>query len=342
MKRLAGLLAVMGTALAIAACGEEPASEAESAGQGAAAGNLESVTVRTAYQFNAYDIPLVVAKAKGFYEKRGLDVTVGQGTGSSATIATVASGRDDFGATDMGTTVTAIANQDVPVKTVGVYLQKTPMGFIHKGDDFDVSQLPDRTVISSAGAAELTILPAVLERAGLSMDDINVRLVNIQSRVPLLLRTSDAVLLGFATGDLLRAQIQDESIGYESYTDHGIQVYGIGLIANRRTIESEPDKVRAFVEATTEGWQYTLDNPEESIDLALEEFPDVDRELLERGLEVVADDQVHTEATADLPLGVSAEEDWKAMTGLLTDLGVLKKEKPLDDYYTNEFATAGS
>ena len=338
MKLVSAVVAVIALVIATGAgCGSDEPSGGASGG--AASGETKRVTVRTAYQFNAYDIPLAVAKEKGFYEKRGLDVNIALGSGSSATVATVASGRDDFGSTDMGTTVTSIANQDVPVKTIGVYLQKTPQGFINKGD-FDVTDLPNRTLISSAGAAELTILPAVLESAGLTMDDINVRLVNIQSRVPLFLKTPDAVLLGFATGDLLRAQLEDPSVGYDSYANHGIQVYGIGLIASQQKIDSDPETVEAFVQGTTEGWQYTLDNPEESIDIAIKQFPDVDRKLLEEGLNVVLDDQVHTEATAGEPLGVSAESDWKAMIDLLTDLKVLKASKPLDSYYTNEFAAA--
>lgn len=341
MKLMPAVLAVAVIATAGTGCGGEESTGA-AGGEPAPSKPLEAVTVRTAYQFNAYDIPLAVAKEQGFYEKQGLDVTVALGTGSSATIATVAGGRDDFGSTDMGTTVTAIANQDVPVKTIGVYLQKTPMGFIYKGDGFSVKDLPNRTVISSAGAAELTILPAVLKQAGLSEDDVKIRLVNIQSRVPLLLKTPDAVLLGFATGDLLRAQLKDPSIGYDSYLNHGIQVYGIGLIAGQRLIDSDPDKVRSFVTATSEGWQYMLDHPEEAIDIAVKAFPDVDRELLQKGMDVILDDQVHTEATAGMPLGQSAESDWKAMVDLLTDLGVLTSEKPLDRYFTNEFIDGAS
>jgi len=303
---------------------------------------LTDVTVRTAFRFNAYDMPFSVGIAKGFYEDAGLNVTLAQGEGSSSTIQTVASGADDFGGADASAGVLAISNEDVPIKYLSVLLQKTPQGFIHTpGADWsDPESLRDMILVSSAGSAELTVLPAILQQYDMTMDDIGeVRLVDFQSRIPVFLETGDeGVIIGFATGDLIRARSQNPDLLYDSWANYGVQVFSIGIITNTSMIENNPDIVRAFVEGTTRGYQYALDNPEEAVSLSVEMVEDVDEELLREGLKVIIEgEEYQTDRSAGMVVGTTDDADWVSMLELYESLGSIETVKPTSEYYTNEF-----
>lgn len=346
--RWLAVLAVI--ALIAAACGDDDVTTT-TAGVTTTAGatttaapqlEMTDVNVRTAFRFNAYDMGYTVAKAKGFYEEVGLNVTIDQGQGSSATIQTVASGADDFGGADAGTAVRAISNEDVPIRFLAVHLQKTPMGFIHTpGSPWaGPESLKDLILVSSAGSGELAILPAIYEQYDMTEDDVKeIRLVDFQSRIPVFLEAGDeGIIVGFATGDLLRARAVNPDVIYDAFSNYNIHSFSVGIIANTSMIENNPNTVRAFVEATTRGLQYALDNPDEAVQLSLGLIPDVSGDLLTAGINVMLDGKEYvTPASEGLVLGTTVDADWTAMLELYQGLGSLDTIKPLSEYYTNEY-----
>ena len=354
LTRVMTILAVF--ALVAAACGSDEADSTTAATEAVtttaapttmAAPELEKVTVRTPFAFNAYDMAYSMGVAKGFCEENGLDVTIELGSGSGAVIQTVASRQDDFAGVDGGVAMQAISNEDVPVKFLAVHLQKAPMGFITRPETpwVDPTSFVDNdlVMISSAGSGELTLLPAILEQYGLTMDDIELQLVDFQSRIPVWLEQGDrGVIVGFATGDLLRARAEVPDAEYDSYANYDIKSYSVGVMTHTAMIDERPELVSAFVDCVTRGYQYALDNPEEAVRLSVEMFEDVSPDLLTGGINVIIDSREYeTDATAGLVLGTMAESDWAEMAALYERLGAIDEAKPTDRYYTNEFLPSG-
>lgn len=307
-------------------------------GTPAATAQVTKVSVRTDFRFNGYVAPLALALSRGYYRDEGLDVEIGQGQGSGITIQTIASGVDTFGLADSATAMLAIA-RDIPIKVVSVYNQTAVSGFIYNpssGFDGKIQSLRGRIIISSPGAAELTLLNPSLASGGMSTKDVDLRLVELNARVPLFLRTPDALLMGFATGDLLRVRTQMPNAAYTPFADYGIVTYGTGIIASDATIRSRPDVVRRFVAATTKGWQAAVADQAAAVEAGLKLFPDVDRQLLTEGLRVSIERQLHTPATMGKPLGWTADSDWTAMSETLQKYANMTA-KPPSAFYTNDF-----
>src|SRR6478752_4269823 len=63
--------------------------------------------VRLDFIIGGKHAPWYVALEKGFYSKRGLNVTIQASTGSADTVRTIASGGADFGFADIGTSIVA-------------------------------------------------------------------------------------------------------------------------------------------------------------------------------------------------------------------------------------------
>lgn len=299
----------------------------------------EKVVLRTDYKFNGYVAPLALALEKGFYKEVGLDVSIEQGQGSGTTVQTVGSGADLFGLADSATMVLGKTAQNIPVKLLAVYTQTATMGLIYHADsDFngDLATVKGKVVISSAGAADLRLLDPALASAGLSQSDVQIQLVDTNARVPLFLQTPGAFLTGFATGDLLRVRSKEPGAKYVPYADYGVIAYGTGLIASESTIEGKPDLVKKFVAASQKGWEEAVKDPEAAVAASLKLYPDLDAKLLTDGLKIALEQQLHTPATKDHPIGWTDEGDWASMLEVLKKYANLSPLAP-SAYYTNHF-----
>jgi NitT/TauT family transport system substrate-binding protein len=306
----------------------------------ASAQQLTNVVLRTDFRFNGYVTPLALALDRGYYRDDGLNVEIGQGQGSGITIQTVASGVDTFGLADSATAMLAIASRDIPIKLVSVYNQTAVSGFIYNPDsgfDGKIQGLRGRIIISSPGAAELTLLNPSLASGGMTTNDVDLRLVELNARVPLFLTTPGALLMGFATGDLLRVRSQLPNAAYTPFASYGVITYGTGIITSDSTIRTRPDVVRKFVAATAKGWRAAIADQAAAVQAGLKLFPDVDRQLLAEGLRVSIEQQLHTPATIGKPLGWTAESDWSSMSRTLQQYAKMPA-KPPSAFYTNDFA----
>jgi NitT/TauT family transport system substrate-binding protein len=302
-----------------------------------------AAVLRTDFKFNGYVAPFALGLQRGYYRDAGIDLTIEQGQGSTTTVQTVASGGDTFGLADVNTLIKAVAAQNVPVKAAAVYLQKVPTGVIAlpaAGYDGTVQGLRGRPVISSPGNAELTYLDASLAAAGMTRNDVDLRLVDTNARIPTFLRTPGAVLLGFSTGDLLRVQIEAPDATYKSFEDFGITSYGTGLIVADKTAEADPDLVKGFVTASRKAWQDAIADPKAAVDAALALYPDLDRGLIDKGLQVAVQTLLTTPRTKGKPLGATDQQDWTDMLKLLRDYAGLQGSSDPTAYHLQEFDNA--
>lgn len=328
------LAVVIGASIALTACAGPPGDSNQNGDE-----DLRKVVIRTDYMFNGYVTPYALALERGYFEEEGLDVSIEIGQGSATTVQTVASGQDQFGIADSGTVVKAISNEGIPVKVVSVHLQQIPMGFIHKPENAvkTPDDVAERVIVSSAGAAELSLLPAITSQAGIDVKSLETQLVGAESRIAQFLNTKNAVLLGFATGDYLRAKAEDPSITYTSYATFGLSAYGTGLITHANTIATDPDLVEKVVRAVQRGWADAVDDPEAAVAAGMKIQPDADEGLLLEGLQVAIDELLHTKRTEGKPLGWTSDEDWKDMLEMFHEYAGMAKPKDISEYYSNEF-----
>ena len=305
----------------------------------AGAQQLTQVTLRTDYKVNGYVGVFALAGERGFYREQGLNVEIGEGQGSSTTVQTVAVGDDTFGLADATALVLGISARDIPVKAVSVYSQTGIQGFAYHPDsgwDGEIDKMRGKVLISSAGAAELTLVPAILATAGMTMNDIDLQLTDPAARIPLFIRTPDSFMGGYATGDVLRIKLKMPNVGYVPFSKYGIATFGTSLITKNKTIQENPELVRKFVAASAKGWAVAIKDPEAAVQAAMKLFPASDPVLLREGLKTMIAEQLHTPASADKPIGWAAESDWSAMLDLLKKYSNVKP-KELASYYTNDF-----
>ena len=122
-KTLCAILATICTT-AVAA-GFPPHSEAQS----------KKVVVQLAWVVGGLHAGFFVAKEKGFYASKGLDVAINRGFGSGDTAKVVATGTAHFGEVNVPTAIIS-RGKELPLTVIGVIIGKAPesiLSFADKG-----------------------------------------------------------------------------------------------------------------------------------------------------------------------------------------------------------------
>lgn len=308
--------------------GSDPAAPAE----------LTNLTMRFDYLLNAYSVPFLVAQEKGFFANHGLEVEFSEGKGSSGTAQAVGQGQFDFGLADAGA-IAATISKGAPIKTVAGVLGQNTQGLVFISDKVSITSVADLKGKRGGyfqGAGSFTLLQALKGVSNLTDDDIIVRLMDGNARIPALLEGQVDFIGGTVDGDYLRALGANPAAKFISMYDLGLQLQGMSVVAHNDKIANQPDVVRAFVAASAEGWKYALENKEEAAEIAVKYFPEAQQERMLEGLKL-DEDFLTTPNTEGKPFGWMSDTDWQVTVDVMHKYGGLENPLPLSEYFTNDF-----
>jgi ABC-type nitrate/sulfonate/bicarbonate transport system substrate-binding protein len=121
-----------------------------------------------------------------------------------------------------------------------------------------------------------------------------------------------------------------EIIGPE---DWGVTMYADVIVTTVDNINNNPKQVRSFVEATLKGWQYAIENEEETVDIIMNYAIDSSRSHQQNML-ASSIPLIHT---GDSRLGVMEPKVWENMITILSNNNIIETEVKIEDIFTNEF-----
>jgi NitT/TauT family transport system substrate-binding protein len=241
------------------------------------------ITIRLDFIVGGNHAPWFVAWDKGFYTKRGLNVTIQPGTGSADTIRTIAAGGADVGFANVSTAIVG-RSRGTPIVSVAQlgYIAVT----ILWREETDIKTLKDlegKSWAISPGQAQWFLLPALAR-----INNFNFKSIRIEETAPplqpaaLLAKKTDFITMFRASNDEvaeMNASKQGVRLKRIHMRDSGLDIYGSALIAKEEDLKRRPEMIRAYVEATMEGLRYTRDNQEEALRILLKLKPELNKEL---------------------------------------------------------------
>jgi len=241
------------------------------------------VTIRLDFIVGGNHAPWFVASEKGFYAKRGLNVSIQPGTGSADTIRTIASGGADVGFANVSTAVVG-RSRGTPIVSVAQlgYIAVTVL-WREETDIKTLKDLEGKSWAISPGQAQWFLLPALAK-----INNVDFASIKVQETAPplqpaaLLAKKADFITMFRASNDEvadMAAAKQGIRIKRIHMRDAGLDIYGSALIAKEEDIKRRPEMIRAYVEGTMEGLRYTRDHQEEALGILLKLKPELDREL---------------------------------------------------------------
>lgn len=282
-------------------------------------------------------IPLMVAREKGFFGDAGLDVEFRQGQGSSSTAQTVAQGTYDMGHVNLTTAAQNIA-KDVPIKSVATIAPKGASALVFKAGKINsVEDLKGKKIGSTAAGSDAQILPAFLEKNDIAMSDVQI--VNLPGDAKLGALLSDQIDVVSGDGYYYQALAAERGIELDQlvFGDYQANSIGYGLIANEEFIANHPDRIKRFVAAALKGYEYTDANIDEAIDIYKDVSQTGQADETVRKVLTGFLDLIKSGPDAENPYsGRNEPEVWRSTIDILTRFGGLESEKDQQEYWTNE------
>ena len=241
------------------------------------------IVIRLDFIIGGNHAPWFVAWEKGFYAKRGLNVTIQPGTGSADTIRAIASGGADVGFANVSTAIVGRSRGAAVVSVAQLgYIAVTVLW----REDTNIKTLKDlegKSWAISPGQAQWYLMPALARINGLDFKSIKIH----ETAPPLqpaalVAKKADFITMFRASNDEV-AELASVKQGIRLKRIHmrdvGLDIYGSALIVKEEDIKRRPEVIRAYVEATMEGLKYTRDHQDEALGILLKHKPELDKEL---------------------------------------------------------------
>jgi NitT/TauT family transport system substrate-binding protein len=338
-KRL--FLGLAAATLALSACA--PSTD-EGGGDGAPKpqGGGEKVTLTLNWVPYGEHAPFYYGLQQGFYADEGIDLEIKPGNGSGTTIQAVAQNQTTFGWADTPPLLKGIA-EGMPVKSVGVFLQKGPasLEFLSDQNIKEPKDLKGKTVGGTPGDAMYATFPAWLKANGLTETDVQVVNMDPANKIAQLAEGQVDAIMGFFhdQGPTIEAKT-GKQVDHLLFADSGLNMLGTGIVVNNETLTNKSELVAKFVRATQKSWaQAVKDVPgaaKAMVELAENEPPE---KVLTQQLEL-ADPLLQLDS-AGAP-GVNTDEQWQGTIDLMAQYAALKNPGAPSSYWDGSYAKDGS
>ncbi len=313
------------------------------AGQALAQPKLEKFPFRLNWTLYGEHAPFFVARDKGFYAQEGIEVEIQEGSGSTTVSQLVASNNSPVAYVDAATMMRGISN-GMPIRSVGVTLQESPMAFIYRADAARPTKIADikgSRIAMTAGDASLAIFTAFMGKLGMKMEDVQVITVaNPQGKEQAVLNKQADALLGYFMDQGPRMQLQTGvKMGWTRLYDMaGVTTLSSAIIVNNNWVKDakNQDLLRRFLRASQRGWQHSFDNRAEAAEIFRKVAPVFTQEIALLEVEGTMS-IIRTERTKGRAIGVTDIGDWRDTQDLLAKFAKLNPQADLNTYFTNEY-----
>ena len=231
--------------------------------------------------------PLLMALDRGWYADAGLDVAMDTGKGSREAIPRVADGSNwQLGSSDINSLIKfQDQNPDLAPVAVMMIYNAPPFAIIGRKSlgVMAPKDLEGRILGAPAPDGAYAQWKAFVKANGIDASRVTIENVGFPVREPMLAAGKVDAITGYSFSSFINLKakgVGEDDISLILMREHGLDLYGNVIIANRDFAKSNPDAVKAFVAATVRGFQETAKDPESAVKHVLN-HNDVAREAVE-------------------------------------------------------------
>lgn len=273
------------------------------------------------------------ALKEGYYEDAGLDVLIRPIDPSTSSVDHVLKGSAQYGVSDASIVLSRLKGADVVI--AAPIFQYSPLGLLtlEKSQILSPRVLKDKRIMYQKNVDD-AVLAALFMEAGIKEADFEYVEHNFD----------DAALISDQPVAAMSAYSSDQPFYYKergiptkfiSPSSYGIDFYGDILFVKESYLESNPDEVAAFREASLRGWEYALRNKEEMVLWILENL-DTDKTKAHLMFEAQETERVVLPDVIDL--GSYSESRIQRIADIYHRLGLVDGEESLNGIYFEEYS----
>lgn len=295
---------------------------------------LKKVSVVLDWTPNTNHTGLYVAKDKGYFEEEGLDVEIIT-PGETGADQLVASGKAEFGVSYQEG-ITQARVQGVPLVSIAAIIQHNTSGFaspaeknIKSPKDFE-----GKTYGGWGSPVEKAVMSSLMNLEKKDVEKVNFVNMGDTDFFTAVKRDIDFAWIYYGwTG--IEAELRGETLNMIYLTDYTdkLDYYTPVLSTSEKMIDEHSDTVKAFVKASSKGYEFAIDNPEEAANILLKAVPDLDSDLVKASQEWLSPRYQDDAAQ----WGEQKLEVWENYANWMYDNKLLEKKLDSSKAFTNDF-----
>jgi NitT/TauT family transport system substrate-binding protein len=223
--------------------------------------------------------PFLLAKAKGYFDQEGVDVTIDVGNGSAGAIQRLASGAYDMGFADLSTLIEFLGNNPNLPRPQAVYMvhERNPNALfaMKKSGIAKPADLKGKKISGPVFSSTRKTWPLFARATGLKVDDVAWQNVAPDMVEQVVVKGDVQVGSGFPTQLQIynRLGVKNEDMVTIKYADYGVDLYGNAVLASARFIAEQPNAVAAFLRGFNRGLKEVIADPAASMRYVKERNP---------------------------------------------------------------------
>jgi NitT/TauT family transport system substrate-binding protein len=273
-----------------------------------AAGAAESVNLILNWTPTADHSPFYYAKAQGWYQKAGIDLSIEVGKGSGVSSLKVGAGGSPFGIADLATMLVARGKGADVVALMSIYANTGQTFYWLKSYGIaGARDFPGHKIGNPPGDASRVMWPAFAKAAGIDPDAVSFVNVGPTAKIAALKSHTVDIISDFYNEHDLKAVEFGGDLGFVNWKDIGLNPYGNSLIVNGAFLEKNPKLVEDFVRITQRAYAACVADVTPCLNALLDQVSGLDKENQERQWErikfLMTDDFTTTRALGWIDAG---------------------------------------
>lgn len=328
-KRIVSIISMaLASIMMLSGCGSSKKSEGEE--------GLEKVKVILDWTPNTNHTGIYVAKEKVYFKDLGLDVEIIQPSEGSS-LQLVSAGKGDFAITyQEDLTYARTSDSPMPVKAIATIIQHNTSGFASPKEKNikTVKDFEGKVYGGFGGPSEKAILQAVMEKAGADFSKLTTVDVGTEDFFIATKNNLDFEWT-FEGWTNISAKLRNFDINYIPLRelDERLDYYTPIIASSESTLNEKSDMVKKFMEATSKGYEFAINNPEESAEILVKEVPEIDKDLAVESQKFLAK-EYKSDANR---WGEMKDSVWDNYTQFMLEYKLINKDMKASEAYTNEF-----
>lgn len=295
---------------------------------------LKHVTVVLDWTPNTNHTGLYVAKEKGYFKDEGLDVDIIQ-PGEAGADQLVAAGKAQFGISAQES-ITEARIQGVPIVSIAAIIQHNTSGFASPKEKNITSpkDFENKTYGGWGAPVEKAVLDSLMKKEHADVEKTKIINMGETDFFTAVKRDIDFAWIYYGwTG--VEAELRGEKINMVYLTDYSnkLDYYTPVLTTNEKMIEKDPETIKHFLAATSKGYTYAIDHPDDAADLLIKAVPDLDSKLVKASQKWLSPKYQDDAAR----WGEQKQEIWENYASWMYDNHLLDKKLDSKKAFTNQY-----
>jgi ABC-type nitrate/sulfonate/bicarbonate transport system substrate-binding protein len=242
---------------------------------------MTEITLGLEWFLNPDHVPFVVADERGYYEEAGLELDVWEPPEHYDTLEMLAEGELDFAITEPIHLVPE-RSEGVPVTGIAKFLH-TQGGIQYPAErgwespaDLEPGVRLNYPGAPGPGGRKMVAYMAREAGGDLTAEDITPVDRGFYHTDALIEDDADIAFLAFHNFEIVESRHRGFEADLWELADYGVPDFNqLILTAADRKVETDPDQIRRFVDATRRGVEATVEDSERAVGTFFERFPEV-------------------------------------------------------------------